>query len=104
MLDDTLAEFLGLLSDEQREAFRKLERELTLARRYARIAALRLARKEDDELEEKLHNLKALARKSEDYDRAVVEIEREAHEHSGRLSDVIKSLFMWKKSPDEHLK
>ena len=81
LLQDKLTAFSEGLSGSQKEAFLSLEHELTLARRYARMAALRLARKEDDKLEEKLDAFKELAKKSEDYDRAVVGIERSARAH-----------------------
>ncbi len=39
----------------------------------------------------------------QDYDKAVVAIQREAHLHEGGIGNIVKSLFMWKSTPEQYL-
>ena len=107
-LKEKLALFVGGLSDAQRSQFEALQYELGLARRYIRSAQLELASlnnfDEAHSSEPISENRFEVMEGSEAYNRAVVEIERKAHQHSGGIGDVLKSLFMWKDSPEEHLK
>ena len=106
VLEEKLESFSEKLPDDLVGDFSELQHELCLARRFARMAALQLDHDVQDKagLANELTEVKSLVEESDDYNNAVIEIERRAHQHTGSLSDIVKSLFMWKDSPEEHLK
>lgn len=103
-LEYKLRKFVETLDDAQRSQWSELNHELDLARRYARLATLTHAHERGKELDEDLKKIKEVTKSAPDYQKAMVEIEREAHSHTGKITDVVKSLFMWKENPEEHIK
>lgn len=85
------------------EEFQNLRDEVNALRRYARLARLKLEGDCTQEAQGKLVEFGDRIEKSDDYKKAVLEIEEEMHQ-SGGVGDVLKSLLMWKPSPDDRMK
>ncbi len=90
-------------NEELYEEFQNLRDEINALRRYARLARLKLEGDCVQEAQGKLSEFGDRIEQSSDYQKAVLEIEEEMHE-AGGVGDVLKSLLMWKPSPDDRIK
>ena len=103
-LCDHMDEFEAKIEDDALyEEFQTLRDEINALRRYARLARLKLEGNCTEEAQSKLSEIGDRIEQSDDYKKAVLEIEEEMHE-AGGVSDVLKSLLMWKPSPKDRMK
>lgn len=97
-----LEEFKGGLNADQQEQWNELERSMDFMRDAARVMALSSATEQEvEEMRNELQELRETANRSKDYEEAMVEIERQAHRADSGLKEVVKTFFMWKRSPEE---
>jgi len=102
VLGEKIKVFEDGLSNENKARFQELAKELNLMRKNARLVALHAARANDDQLGEHVQHVRKISNESKDYDKAVVAIQREAHLHEGGIGNIVKSLFMWKATPEQY--
>jgi len=100
-LDDAMLVFEGTLTASQTGLWNEISAAVEAVRAQARLSVL--GDESPEELKGMIVNMKERVSESEDYDEAMVQIEREMHQHSGKISDIFKSLLMWKDSPDERI-
>ncbi len=102
ILGEKIKVFEDGLSSENKRRFQELAKELNLMRKHARLVALHAARANDDQLGEQVQHVRKISNESKDYDKAIVAIQREAHLHEGGIGNIVKSLFMWKPTPEQY--
>jgi len=115
-LQRSLDEFHDTLSEEQTEAWEKIMITFDVVRAEARKAQLN--NRNRLEISNKINAFCGLAphpvnkahtkttqnkRPMKGLEEVMVDMGREMHSHSGKLSDILKSLLMWKESPDERI-
>jgi len=98
-IDENLDSLSSSLNQRQSLMLEELRRDLNILKRYARLAAAKLS---TDKGSNNGEQDKAAEKALEDYSDAAVQISRDVHKYSGRPMDIVKSLFMWKESPEEH--
>ncbi|BDS07159.1 hypothetical protein NT6N_21990 [Oceaniferula spumae] len=55
------------------------------------------------ELKERMPGIRKSIEKSDTYEQAVLEIQRESHSGSKKLGDFFRGLLMWRETPEEHI-
>jgi len=101
LLEVEMTAFEASLSSTQIPHWNEIRRQVDEMRMSAKLAKLRLM-DGDEDLKSMVERLRTNVEGSEDKEKAAIEIEREMHQYTG-VTGVLKSLFMWKPSPEERL-
>ena len=93
--------FEQALTAEQRQHWNALRGRIDRVRRDSKLIKMRLLGS-DEEVLQKVGQVEQGIEGSDDYNEAMVQIEREMHQPSG-ISGIFKSLFMWKPNPEDRV-
>jgi hypothetical protein len=99
-IEASIVKFEETLSPDQGDEWSQLSEKIEELRQYSLVAKMRLLYG-DKELPQKLDAMHSALGECDEV-RAAIEVGRDAHRPKG-ISDVFKSLLMWKDSPDDRM-